>query len=131
MLNDPDRNYDFTEDDLRALNPLIHEHFNIFGVVALDMTANILSNLSRGNHHDQKTHAFTKKKAKQIVKLLKNENPDYHYMRNLFRIVRQELSVIVLRKAQKLPYVPTHRRRDEAFLRCRLECAEHTKCSDS
>lgn len=28
-------------------------------------------------------------------------------MRNLFRVVRQELSVTVLRKSQKLPYVPT------------------------
>lgn len=61
VLNDPDRDYDFTDDDLRALNPLIHEHFNIFGVVLLDMTANILSNLSRGDHHDKKTHAFAKK----------------------------------------------------------------------
>ena len=47
------------------------------------------------------------KKAKQIVKLLKNEHPDYHYMRNLFKLVRQDLSVKVLRKSQKLPYVPT------------------------
>ncbi len=61
VLNDPDRKYDFTDDDLRALNPLIHEHFNIFGIASLDMTTNILSNLSRGDHHDKKTHTFTKK----------------------------------------------------------------------
>lgn len=54
-----------------------------------------------------KTRTPLKKKAKQIVKLLKNEHPDYHYMRSLFRLVRAELEIVVLRKSQKLPYVPT------------------------
>jgi len=47
------------------------------------------------------------KKAKQIVKLLRSEHPDYHYMRTLFGLVRKELDVVVLRKAQKLPHVPS------------------------
>lgn len=47
------------------------------------------------------------KKVKQIVKLLKDEHPDYHYMRTLFSLVRKELDVVVLRKGKKLPYVPT------------------------
>ena len=47
------------------------------------------------------------KKVKQIVKLLRDERPDYHYMRALFSLVRKELDVAVLKKGKKLPYVPT------------------------
>jgi integrase/recombinase XerD len=47
------------------------------------------------------------KKVKQIAKLLRDERPDYHYMRNLFSLVRKELDVAVLKKGKKLPYVPT------------------------
>ncbi len=47
------------------------------------------------------------KKAKQIAKLIREERPDYHYMRSLFQLVRKELDVVVLRKGKKLPYVPT------------------------
>lgn len=46
-------------------------------------------------------------RAKQIAKLLRDENPDYHYMRSLFQLVRKELDIVVLRKGKKLPYVPT------------------------
>lgn len=46
-------------------------------------------------------------KAKKIAKLLRDERPDYHYMRALFQLVRKELDVVVLRKGKKLPYVPT------------------------
>jgi len=42
------------------------------------------------------------KKAKQIAKLIKEERPDYHYMRTLFQLVRKELDVVVLRKGKKL-----------------------------
>lgn len=45
--------------------------------------------------------------AKQIAKLIREERPDYHYMRSLFQLVRKELDVVVLRKGKKLPYVPT------------------------
>lgn len=56
-----------------------------------------------------KTRTALQKKANQIIKLLKNEQPDYHYLRNLFQLVRKGLSVVVLRKSQKLPYVPTEK----------------------
>lgn len=46
-------------------------------------------------------------KAKQIAKLIREERPDYHYMRALFKLVRKELDIVVLRKGKKLPYVPT------------------------
>lgn len=46
-------------------------------------------------------------KAKKIAKLIRDERPDYHYMRALFQLVRKELDVVVLRKGKKLPYVPT------------------------
>lgn len=48
-----------------------------------------------------------RQKAKQFVKSLKQEYPDYNYLRELFRHLRKELGVEVIRKAKKLPYVPT------------------------
>jgi len=55
----------------------------------------------------QKKRTPVKQKAKQIAKSLKEENPDYNYLRELFRYLRQELSVKVTSKDKKLPYVPT------------------------
>jgi integrase/recombinase XerD len=43
----------------------------------------------------------------KIVKILKEENPDYRYLRDIFIKVRQELKVSVTLKAKRLPYVPT------------------------
>lgn len=48
-----------------------------------------------------------KQKAKQFAKLLKKENPDYNYLRELFRYLRQELDITTIKKDKKLPYVPT------------------------
>ena len=48
-----------------------------------------------------------RQKAKQLAKLLREENPDYDYLRELFRHLRVELSVDVTHKDKKLPYVPT------------------------
>jgi integrase/recombinase XerD len=48
-----------------------------------------------------------KEKAKQVAKLLRKENPDYNYLRELFRNLRRELKVSVLRSSKSLPYVPT------------------------
>lgn len=48
-----------------------------------------------------------RQKAKQLAKLLRVENPDYDYMRELFRHLRTELSVEVTHKDKTLPYVPT------------------------
>jgi integrase/recombinase XerD len=47
------------------------------------------------------------KKAKQFAKLLKEECPNYSYLRELFRQIRIELGVKVTHKEQKLPYVPS------------------------
>ena len=46
-------------------------------------------------------------KAKQIAKLLKNERPDYFYLKELFRQLRKILDVKVQTKSKKLPYVPS------------------------
>lgn len=46
-------------------------------------------------------------KAKQLAKSLRQEHPDYDYLRELFRHLRQELSVEIIHKDKKLPYVPT------------------------
>ena len=48
-----------------------------------------------------------KEKAKQVAKLLRKENHDYNYLRELFRNLRRELKVSVLRPSKSLPYVPT------------------------
>lgn len=48
-----------------------------------------------------------RQKAKQMAKLLKQEYPDYNYLRELFRHLRKELEVEVIRQHGKLPYVPT------------------------
>lgn len=47
-------------------------------------------------------------KAKQFSKLLKKEQPDYNYLRELFRHIRKEMSIKVdVGVPKKLPYVPT------------------------
>jgi integrase/recombinase XerD len=48
-----------------------------------------------------------RQKAKQFAKSLKQEYPDYDYLRQLFRHLRQELNIEITHKAKKLPYVPT------------------------
>lgn len=48
-----------------------------------------------------------KQRAKQLAKALRDENPDYNYLRELFRHLRAELDIKVEQKEKKLPYVPT------------------------
>ena len=49
-----------------------------------------------------------REKAKLFLKDLKKEQPDYNYLRELFRHIRKELGVKVDgNAAKKLPYVPT------------------------
>ena len=48
-----------------------------------------------------------RQKAKQLAKTLRQENPDYDYLRELFRHLRKELSIEIIHKDKKLPYVPT------------------------
>ena len=48
-----------------------------------------------------------KKMAKQLGKILRRERPDYNYMKDIFRHLRNELNVTVTKIPRKLPYVPT------------------------
>lgn len=48
-----------------------------------------------------------RKKAQQIIKYFRHENPDYNYLRSVFVHLRKELNVEVGNKSKKLPYVPT------------------------
>ena len=48
-----------------------------------------------------------RKKARQLAKYLRQENPDYDYLRNIFRFLREELGVEVKRKPKRLPRVPS------------------------
>ena len=47
------------------------------------------------------------KKAKELSKFLREENPDYDYLKNVFKFLRKELEIEVVSKNKKLPYVPT------------------------
>ncbi len=48
-----------------------------------------------------------RKKAKEMAKYLRGERPDYIYMKELFRHLRQELEISIPKQTQKLPYVPS------------------------
>ena len=48
-----------------------------------------------------------RKKALQIIKYFRHENPDYNYLRTVFQHLRKELNVAVTAESKKLPYVPT------------------------
>lgn len=57
-----------------------------------------------------------RKKAKQLAKYLREEQPDYHYLKAVFRHLRTELDVPVLKNSKKLPQLPT-----EDELKCYYE----------
>jgi integrase/recombinase XerD len=48
-----------------------------------------------------------KRKARQIAKHLREERPDYAYLKAVFRALRDELDVDVQREPKTLPYVPS------------------------
>ena len=49
------------------------------------------------------------RKARQLAKHLRSERPDYEYLKQVFRHLREELGVDVEHAPKKLPYVPTER----------------------
>jgi integrase/recombinase XerD len=53
------------------------------------------------------TRTNPQKKAKEIAKLLRNERPDYNYLKAVFRHLRTELDVTVVTKTKSLPDIPT------------------------
>ncbi|MFI9597634.1 tyrosine-type recombinase/integrase [Nonomuraea sp. NPDC052265] len=55
--------------------------------------------------HPRRTPA--KRKARQLAKYLREERPDYAYLKEVFRHLRAELDIQVQRQPKKLPYVPT------------------------
>lgn len=48
-----------------------------------------------------------KRKARQLAKHLRDERPDYAYLKAVFRELRSELGVGVERRPEALPYVPS------------------------
>ncbi|MGH3495475.1 MAG: tyrosine-type recombinase/integrase, partial [Sciscionella sp.] len=48
-----------------------------------------------------------KRKARQLAKHLRDERPDYAYLKAVFRALREELDVQVQREPKTLPYVPS------------------------
>ena len=53
------------------------------------------------------TRTSPKVKAKLFAKQLRNESPDYNYLREIFRALRQELEITCDPTPKKLPYVPS------------------------
>ena len=49
----------------------------------------------------------TKEIVKKISKILRDERPDYIYLRDLFKKIREEFDVKVTTHTKRLPYVPT------------------------
>lgn len=48
-----------------------------------------------------------RKKAKELAKHLRQERPDYNYLKMVFKYLRQELQVQVSSSVKTLPHVPT------------------------
>lgn len=48
-----------------------------------------------------------RRKARQLAKHLRDERPDYAYLKAVFRALREELDVQVKREPKTLPYVPS------------------------
>ena len=48
-----------------------------------------------------------KRKARQLAANLRQERPDYAYLKEVFRQLRVELGIAVPRTPRRLPYVPT------------------------
>lgn len=49
----------------------------------------------------------TKEIVKKIAEILKNEHPDYIYLRDLFKKIRQKFEIVVTTTPKHLPYIPT------------------------
>lgn len=49
----------------------------------------------------------TKDIVKKISKILRDERPDYIYLRDLFKKIREEFNIVVTTQTKRLPYVPT------------------------
>jgi integrase/recombinase XerD len=56
---------------------------------------------------DKVQRTAPRKKAKELLKYLRSERPDYNYLKSLFQYLRKELEVEVPHSSRKLPYVPT------------------------
>ncbi len=55
----------------------------------------------------KKQRTPAKEKAKEIAKLLREEHPDYNYLKSIFRHLRTQLEIEVTHQEKKLPKVPT------------------------
>ena len=55
----------------------------------------------------QKSRTPPSKMAKQLIKYLRPQRPNYNYLRDLFRHLRKELEVPVTTAPKKLPLIPT------------------------
>ena len=119
-----DRPVRLTDEDRRALTPLFWTHVRpVRRPSACTWTATSTSTRARSRMTSraadpQRPTAATgtasaprrtppKRKARQLAKYLRDERPDYAYLKAVFRALRAELGVEVHREPKTLPYVPT------------------------
>ena len=55
----------------------------------------------------QESRTQPSKLAKQLIKYIRPQRPNYNYLRDLFRHLRKELDVSVTTAPKKLPVIPT------------------------
>ena len=48
-----------------------------------------------------------RQKARELARHLRGEHPDYFYLKNVFRYLREELEIEVPREPKRLPHVPS------------------------
>ena len=103
-----------TAEDRRGLTPLFWAHVAPYGEVRLDMGRRLppaapprrpAGGPVTAGPGPARTPA--RRKARQLAKYLRAERPDYAYLKEVFRHLREELGVEVTRAPKKLPYVPT------------------------
>jgi len=71
-----------------------------------------------------------KEKAQKIARSLKKENPDYYYLKELFKNIRNELNIKVEKQPKHLPYVPTEEG-IKRYYKVVFESENMQKCTDN
>jgi len=118
-------------EDLRGLTPLIYSHVNPYGLFELDLSKRLAIEEEKASWRESKLkerdntpgaigddsgtpleatalkRTSAKKKAHELAKYLREERPDYVYLKDLFRYLRTELAIEIPKASHKLPYVPS------------------------
>jgi hypothetical protein len=84
---------------LRERDPLAPAVETVWRAFQRALTPGQLAGLAQGEP--------ARKKAQQLARHLRGEYPDYAYLKEVFRHLREELAIDIPRPTQRLPYVPS------------------------